>query len=46
MMEDNIRKGTYRSSCRGSVEINLTGIHEEAGLIPGPAHWVKDPALL
>ena len=23
----------------------LTGIHEGAGLIPGPIQWVKDPVL-
>ena len=30
------------SSHCSSVETNPTGIHEDAGLIPVPAHWVKD----
>ena len=35
----------FWSSRRGSVEINLTSIHEDTGLIPGLAQWVKDQAL-
>ena len=36
---------TLGSSHRGSLEMNPTSIHEDAGLIPGLAQWVKDLGL-
>ena len=35
-----------RSSHCGSVEMNLTSIHEDSGWIPGLPQWVKDLVLL
>ena len=31
----------FRSSHCGSAEMNLTSIHEDAGLILGPAQWLR-----
>ena len=39
-------KDRNRSSLCSSVVTNLTNIYEDAGLIPDPTQWVKDPALL
>ena len=38
------QNGIWSSRC-GSAETNLTGIHEDAALIPGLAQLFKDPVL-
>ena len=35
----------YQSSPRGSVEMNLTRIHEDTGSVAGLAQWFEDPVL-
>ena len=38
-------KNSTGSSCSGSAEANPTSIHKDAGLIPSPCQYIKDPAL-
>ena len=43
---DSKYKNKYMwSSLRGAAEMNPTRIHEDVGLIPGLAQWVRDLAL-
>ena len=50
-LEENKIKAIFKkkylwSSCRGTVETNLTRNYEVVGSIPSLAQWVKDLALL
>ena len=42
----DITRHTWGSSRRGTVEMNLTSIHEHVGSIPHLAQWVSHLALL
>ena len=44
--EANENMLSFGSSHWGSVVTNPTSIHEDMGLIPDIAQWLKDPVLL
>ena len=46
MQRDRASFHPAESSFRGSAVMNPTRIHEDAGLIPGLAQRVKDPAVV
>ena len=43
--EQFFSKKYFGSSYGGSVVTSPTSMHEDSGLIPGLAQWVKDPVL-
>ena len=45
LLSEHGSEGRERSSRRGPAEMNPTRSHEVAGLIPGLAQRVNDPAL-